>query len=284
MLEIGPGSRVVDATFGAGGHSRLIASLIGQSGTLVAFDRDASVFETTAAREIGALTRFTACVANFRDIKHTLAEKGIGAPDAVLADLGYSSTQIEESGRGFSFRSDEPLLMTYECAPSSDAVTAQTIVNTWSEETVRDILSGFADERYASRIAHAIVQARTKGEITTTAQLADIVTRATPVAYRKGRVHPATKTFQALRMAVNDELGAVDDLITDTLAILRFGGRLALITFHSVEDRLVKRRFRDLAEKGVVSLVTKRALKPSDAELADNPRARSAHLRVVMKT
>ncbi len=280
-LNLHKGSCVFDGTFGAGGHSRLIAAEIGLEGTLIACDRDSSVFETDVAREIGALTKFVPRVANFRDIKHTLAECSVSACDAALLDLGLSSTELEESGRGFSFQKDEPLLMTYEDKPGPDAVTAASVVNGWSESSLADIIYGFGDERYARRIARVIVETRTSRRIKTTGDLVEIIRSATPAVYQRGKTHFATRTFQALRMAVNDELGAIDEGVRGVLDVLTPGGRLVIITFHSTEDRLVKRLFRGASDDGRVSLVVKKPLIPSDAEMKDNPRSRSAKLRIV---
>lgn len=283
MLNLKEAAVVFDGTFGGGGHSRLIAERIGRSGTLIACDRDGSVFETEAAREIEALTTFIPRVANFRDIKHTLAECRRERLDAALFDLGLSSTELEASGRGFSFLRDEPLLMTYEREPGPGSVTARTVVNDWSEHTLADVLEGFGEERYARRIARAIVAARNNVEIRTTAELVAIIKAATPPGYHHRKTHLATRTFQAIRMAVNDELGAIAQGLSGTLDILRSGGRIAVITFHSVEDRLVKRFFRAAAQEGRVALLTKKPIVPIAAEIVENSRSRSAKLRVVEK-
>lgn len=283
QLGIGPGCVVVDGTFGAGGHSRLIASIIGRTGTLVAFDRDRSVFKAPVAREIGALTHVVECVADFRNIKHTLALHGISAPDAVLLDLGQSSTEIEHSGRGFTFMKDEPLLMTYEHDPSPEALTAERIIAEWSEDTLVAILSGFADETYAERIARAIVTEREKAPIRTTFDLVRVIESAIAPRFRSRHRHVATRTFQALRMAVNDELGALTQVIDDGLSILKVHGRMVIITFHSVEDRLVKNAFRAMSVEGRGRVLTKRPLVPQEEEVSENPRSRSAKMRVIEK-
>lgn len=277
------GGVFVDATFGGGGHSRSIATLIGQTGLLTAFDADRAVFSDERVAEMRALTNFIPVVANFRNMGEELAKHGGRALDGAIFDLGLSSNQLEESGRGFTFQKDEPLVMTFAHAPEADAVTAEVVVNEWSEESLATILRGFGEERFARSIAKHIVEARKSRPITSTTQLVEVIHQSTPGWYQRGKTHFATRTFQAIRMAVNDELGVVEAGIAGVMPYVKSGGRIAIITFHSIEDRLVKQRFRTLAQHGAVTLVNKKPIVSSESELKDNPRARSAKLRVVEK-
>ncbi len=281
-LDPKPGQVFMDGTFGAGGHSKAIASRIGQAGHLVAFDADYTVFESPIALEIAHLTQFHPVVANFRTNREAIASLGLTL-DGALFDLGLSSTQLEASGRGFTFQKDEPLAMTFRADPDHDTVTANGIVNTWGRDTIATILRGFADEPFAERIADAIVAHRQHSHIKSTKELVDIILSATPKRFHHGRTHPATRTFQALRMAVNDELGAITDGLKGALEHGRPGGRIAVITFHSIEDRTVKQYFRESIAQGICVAVTKKPIVPSSAEVASNPRARSAKLRIVEK-
>lgn len=282
-LNLHRGGTYVDGTFGAGGHSRQIARIIGKEGHLISFDQDATVFNEEIIRAISEDTWFTHVVENFGNVKAALETLNMERIDGAMFDLGLSSTQLEESGRGFSFQRDEPLWMTFKNAPQKEDVTAIDIVNHWSEESIATILKGFGDERFARSIARGIVEARNIASINTTGELVEIIRSHTPGWYHRGRTHFATRTFQALRMAVNDELGVIERGIRGVFELLAPEGRIAIITFHSIEDRLVKQLFRDLKEQGLVEMVTKKPIVPSEAELRENPRARSAKLRIIEK-
>ncbi len=283
-LDPKPGKVFVDATFGGGGHSRYLAQLIGKRGHLIAFDQDASVFSEACIRELGQLTTFTPIVENFRHVSKELKRHKVATINGAVFDLGLSSTQLEESGRGFSFQRDEPLTMTFKEKPTPGDVTAAIIVNRWSEENIATILRGFGEERFARAIAKNIVTVRELGPIEKTGQLVEIIREATPLRYQHGRTHFATRTFQALRMAANDELGAIEEGIRGIVPFLTPGARIAVISFHSIEDRLVKQLFRTLVkEEKVLSAVTKKPITPSQSEVKQNPRSRSAKLRVVEK-
>ncbi len=277
------GGVFVDATFGGGGHSRPIASLLGMTGLLIAFDADANVFSDTCVSELRTHTNFLPVVANFRTIGEVLHVHKAQMVDGAIFDLGLSSNQLEESGRGFSFQRNEPLAMTFAQTPEVDDVTASTVVNEWSEDSIATILRGFGEERFARSIAKHIVLARKVAPITTTAALVEVIHQSTPGWYQRGKTHFATRTFQAIRMAVNDELGAIEAGINGILPFMKSGGRIGIITFHSIEDRLVKQRFRALASEGTVRLITKKPVVSGREELRENPRARSAKLRVVEK-
>jgi 16S rRNA (cytosine1402-N4)-methyltransferase len=270
---------VVDATLGGAGHAKAIVDQLGKKGMFVGLDADADAIERAQEKLAGSVPHRHLVKGNFKDIGKILGDLGIEHVTKVLFDLGWSSYQLD-SGRGFSFQKDEPLLMTY--AKDPDGLTAATIVNTWGEESIADIIYGWGDERYSRRIAKAIVARREEKPFQSALDLAETIKAAVPAPYRFGRIHPATKTFQALRIAVNDELGALKDGIRAAWEKLAPGGRIAVITFHSIEDREVKRLFAGLAKDGG-QLVTKKPIPPSAQEIQENPRARSAKLRVIQK-
>ncbi|MBM3261060.1 16S rRNA (cytosine(1402)-N(4))-methyltransferase RsmH, partial [Candidatus Kaiserbacteria bacterium] len=202
--------------------------------------------------------------------------------DKALFDLGWSGYQLS-AGRGFSFLSDEPLLMTYVKDITSETLTAREIVNEWEEQSLIDIIAGWGEERYARRIAAAIVERRDQKPFETARDLGEVIKACVPSVYRYGRIHPATKTFQALRIAVNDELGSLQEGIASAYQMLAPGGRIAVITFHSIEDRIVKQTFVEWEKAKTGRRITKKPIVPTPEELAHNPRARSAKLRVIEK-
>ncbi len=249
---------------------------------IIGTDRDTLAIEN-AKQKLGKTDcKYDLILSDYRKIESVTKGLGQKGVDAILFDLGLSSDQLETSGRGFSFKRDEPLSMTFS-EVGEKMLTAETIVNDWSEETLADIIYGFSDERYARRIAKAIVEERRKGEIKTTFDLLKIIENAVPSGYKKGKTHFATKTFQALRMAANDEIGAVKEGMQGGWNILNKTGRMAIISFHSVEDREVKNFFKDRAKDGSGKLINKKPITPSDKEVEDNPRSRSAKLRVIEK-
>jgi 16S rRNA (cytosine1402-N4)-methyltransferase len=265
-LDVRPGGLYVDGTFGAGGHTREIAA---RGGRVVAFDVDS---EARLPPELGAAVQLVH--ANFADLAAQLDALEFGQVDGVLFDLGVSSMQFDRGERGFSFQDDGPLDMRLD---RSAGQSARDLLATLDERELADTIFEFGEERASRRIARAIVAAREAGELpVTTAPFARLVARAIHVrGYR--RIHPATRTFQALRIAVNDELGALRGGLAAATARLRIGGRLAVISFHSLEDRIVKQTFRDDSR---LRALTKKPLAPGEAEVARNPRARSAKLRV----
>ncbi len=281
-LALTKSSTVVDATLGSGGHAREIVARLGTKGTLIGIDADDTA--------IGALTEVfkkTTCTThlvndNFEHIDSILDLLHIEKVDAILADLGWRMEQFSGNGKGFSFQIDEPLLMTYG-NPEKYPFTARDILNEWSEESIANVLKGYGEERFARRIARHIVTAREVKEILTTSELVAIIEGAVPSFYGKGRIHPATRTFQALRIAVNDEFGVLERFITKSIGRLTDGGRIAIITFHSLEDRVVKHHFKNFAHDHHGVVVTKKPITPSPEELRTNPRARSAKLRVFEK-
>lgn len=277
-LAICTGDTVVDATLGGAGHFALMHEILGQEGTLIGIDADSHALkraeEKVAETTSGVTVRLIH--GNFRDLEKVLDEEHIEKIDGVLFDLGWSGFQLAD-GRGFSFRADEPLRMTYGEGMETNAAD---LVNNLSETGLADLLYTLGEEHFSRGIAKAIVARREVAEIQTTAELVEAIEAGVPGWYRHRKIHPATKTFQALRIAVNDELGAVREGIAAALNRLSEGGRVAVITFHSIEDRIVKGMFRDAAHAGQGTVVTKKPLTPSSAELLENPRARSAKLRV----
>jgi 16S rRNA (cytosine1402-N4)-methyltransferase len=294
LLDPQPGQTVVDCTFGAGGHARLLAGRIGASGTLIAIDRDPVAAERFAELEpeLAPSARFIR--ASFVDGLAQLGDEGLRA-DAVLMDLGMSSMQVDTWQRGFSYAYDAPLDMRMD--PDLE-LTARELVNEAEPRRLETIFRDLGEERYARPIARAIVRARQRAPITSTIALVDVIAGAVPAPARFAAGHPAKRVFQALRIAVNDELGQLDAALPLAWDLLRTGGRLAAISFHSLEDRRVK-RFLAARAQGCIcppdlpicacgrepeaELVSRRAIAPTPGELAANPRARSARLRVASK-
>src|SRR3989338_1724802 len=278
-LNVQPSNVVVDATIGGAGHFAEMLAALGEGGILIGIDADPDAVER--GREVFARDRRperpVAHIVNdnFRNLERILERLKIGHVDAVLFDLGWSGYQIA-SPRGFSFQNDEPLLMTY----GETGETAADIVNTYSEEDLANLIYTYGEERYARGIAKAIVAERAKGRILTTGSLVATVLAGTPRSYHTRKIHPATKTFQALRIAVNDEIGSLKEGLVAALNVLTPCGRLAVITFHSIEDRVVKNILRDASRNGLGSLTPKKPLTPTRAEILANRRARRAKLRV----
>ena len=283
LLDINDGETVVDATLGLGGHAKEMAKRIGKQGLLVGFDADAGLL-AKAKKNLGDVDcRKIFINTNFRNIKSALDKEGIETVDKVLFDLGLNSEQFDESGRGFTFQKNEPLLMTLASEITKETLTAREIVNEWSEESLADIIYGYGEERMSRRIAKAIVEARKKKAILTTFDLVEVIRQAVPVFYTKKRIHFATKTFQALRIVVNDELGALQDGLTGAWEKLSHGGRVAVLSFHSLESRAVKNFNKVKVAEGTGKLVNKKAIGPEREEELANPRSRSAQLRVIEK-
>ena len=278
-LNLRPGSILVDGTFGGGGHSLELCKMFDRM-EIIAIDQDRDALHRAKELFHGVNCKLHTHEANFREIDMIV---GQGNVDAVLLDLGLSSDQLENSDRGFSFLRDEPLLMTYKAHPKERDLTAMDIVNDWNEDNIATILKGYGEERYAKRIARAIVEARKNEEIKTTLQLVEIIKLAVPQSYQRRKIHPATKTFQALRMAVNDELNTLELGLRHGFEALKPGGRMAVISFHSLEDRMVKRYFKAKAKLGEAILVNKRPITASSKELERNKCARSAKLRIIEK-
>ena len=278
-LDVQPDDTVVDATLGGAGHFKALLAKLGGGGVIVGIDADLAAVER--GREAYATDRRPERPVahlvndNFRNLARILERLSVGPANAILFDLGWSGYQITAL-RGFSFQNDEPLLMTY----GDTSETAADIVNSSSEVALADIIFTYGEERFARGIARAIVEARAKERILTTEALVSAIKAGTPKWYHEGKIHPATKTFQALRIAVNDEIGALREGLSAALASLAPGGRLAVISFHSIEDRIVKNVLRDAAQNGLGTISTKKPTVPTRAEILANRRARSAKLRV----
>lgn len=280
-LSLQEGGIYVDCTTNRGGHSIEIAKKIGEAGTLICIDLDQEALAEarTNMEKLKKVPKIHFICSNYRFLPQILSDLKIEHVDGILADLGVSSQELDDSGRGFSFTKDEPLLMTFTAKPEEDVTTAYDIVNFWSESTIADILYGFADERYARRIARKIVENREATPVETTFQLVEIIKSAVPVLYQHKKAHFATRTFQALRMAVNDELGGIGDLVNALPDVLASKGRACLISFHSTEDRVVKNGLRTHID--TLKPITKKPIIPSEEEIKNNVRSRSAQLRIV---
>lgn len=294
-LSIQPNRTYVDCTTGGGGHSFEIAARLDAGGRLICFDRDETALQAAKQRLAPYLDRVTFCHANFNELGAVLDELHVDNLGGVLADLGCSSHQFDTPERGFSYQHNAPLDMRMDVTA---AKTAYTVVNTYSEQELRRIIFEYGEERFAPRIAQRICEARTKAPIQTTGQLSDLIRAAIPQKTRESGPHPAKRTFQAIRIEVNAELDAIAPMIEAAAARMVGGGRIALISFHSLEDRIVKQSFAKLAagcecprdfpvcvcgKKAVVDIITKKPILPSEHELIVNPRSRSAKLRVCQK-
>jgi 16S rRNA (cytosine1402-N4)-methyltransferase len=267
-----PGETWVDCTVGAGGHTRLIGEKLGDTGRLIGLDQDPNMLDLARSRVSGLPIALVH--ANFDQLADVLSNLGIVAVDGVLADLGFCSDQLEQASRGFSFRDDGPLDMRLD---PTCGETAADLVNRLSEASLADVFWEYGEERYSRRIARKIVEQRKTKPLATTAELASLVRSCVP---RFGGMDPATRVFQALRIAVNDELGALDRLLAALPRIVKSGGRAGIIGFHSLEDRRVKQAFRTT---NVWEPLTKKPVVANDEEVARNPRARSAKLRVAVR-
>jgi 16S rRNA (cytosine1402-N4)-methyltransferase len=294
-LAVQPGETVVDATFGAGGHAALLGADLRGRGKLIAIDQDPSVrayFERVEQRLAGVQTRFLR--GNFAVVLEQLAGNDVKA-DAILLDLGVSSMQLDRPERGFSYRDDAPLDMRMD--PNAET-SAREVVNESPERELATILRRYGEERYAKQIARAIVRRRRERPFERTADLVETIRAAMPAPARFGEGHPAKRSFQALRIAVNDELGALENALPAAFEMLRPGGRLAVISFHSLEDRIVKQFLRDgergctcppdfpvcvCGSKPLLRAIQRRAVRPGEEEIAGNPRAASARLRAAVK-
>jgi len=293
-LNIKPDGIYVDGTLGGAGHSSQIAKRL-TTGRLIGIDRDPVALKAAGERLAPYKDNVTLVHANFCQIAQVLQELEIPGVDGVLLDLGVSSPQLDDGARGFSYMADAPLDMRMN---SQDTLTAETVVNTWSQEELKRILYTYGEERYAPQIASAICRRREAAPIRTTLELVDIIRSAMPPAALREKQHPAKRSFQAIRIAVNDELGSVEKVMEDAIPLLNPGGRLAVITFHSLEDRIVKTAMT-AASKGCtcppsfpvcvcgkkpqVKLISRKPITATPEELEDNPRSRSAKLRVCEK-
>ena len=293
-LNIKPEGIYVDGTLGGGGHSGQIARQL-TTGRLIGIDRDPVALQAAGRRLEPYKDRVTLVHSNFCDMAQVLRDLEIPGVDGILLDLGVSSPQLDDSQRGFSYMADAPLDMRMN---SGDSLSAHEVVNTWSQEELKRILYTYGEERYAPQIASAICRRRAEKPIETTLELVDIIRGAMPPAALREKQHPAKRSFQAIRIAVNDELGAVEKIMKDAVELLNPGGRLAIITFHSLEDRIVKTGMNDAArgctcppsfpvcvcgKKPKVKIISRKPITATEEEVEANPRSRSAKLRVCEK-
>ena len=285
----------VDCTLGGAGHSLEIAKKLSLGGRLICFDQDITAIEVAKERLKDYLPQVTFVHSNFRNLKSELGKIGISAVDGILYDLGVSSPQLDTPERGFSYNLDAPLDMRMD----TDALlTAHDVVNEWSYEDLVRIFFRYGEEKFSKRVARKIEEVRQQAPIETTAELAELIKMSIPAATRRTGGHPAKRVFQAIRIAVNDELGAAEDSITEAITLLNPGGRISVITFHSLEDRLCKTIFKEASSlpdlppnlpvipegmEPILKLVTRKPIVPSETELDVNKRARSAKLRIVEK-
>ncbi len=275
-LNLKDGATVIDATFGGGGHSREICNRY-KNVKIIAIDQDRGAWEK-------AKNKFEKCNCNITFLNKNFAEIGeLENIDGIIFDLGLSSDQLENSGRGFTFMKNEPLLMTMKENPQAEDLTAMDIVNGWSEKSLADIIYGYGEEKYRGRIAREIVESRKKKKIESTFDLVSIIERAVPGSYRKRKLHFATRTFQAIRIAVNDELGVLEKGLAGGFKILNKGGRMSVISFHSLEDRIVKKFYKEKEKNNEAKLINKKVILASEEELKINNRSRSAKLRILEK-
>lgn len=282
-LELQAGDVYLDATTGSGGHMEEVWRRFKDQIVLAGIDADEMSVEITREKLDLSGAKPKLAVLNFRNIDKAPEILDVKNPTKILFDLGWSSDQFEEGGRGFSFQKDEPLVMSFKSNVGKENTTAHDVVNKWQEGNLADVIYGYGEEKYARRIAKAIVQAREEKEIKTSGELAEIVKKAVPIFYRFGRIHPATRTFQAIRIAVNDELRALEEGVTKGFEILKDGGRIAVISFHSLEDRIVKRFFKLKQENNKGEIINKKPITPNEEEIKINPRSRSAKLRIIKK-
>ena len=293
-LNIRPDGIYVDGTLGGGGHSSRIAALL-TTGRHIGIDRDPVALEAAGKRLEPYADRVTLVHANFCEMASVLKNLGISGVDGILLDLGVSSPQLDDGERGFSYMVDAPLDMRMN---SQDTLSAYDVVNSWPYEELKRILYDYGEERYAPKIAAAICSCRENAPIATTLELVDVIRGAMPASALREKQHPAKRSFQAIRIAVNDELGAVSKVMEDAIPLLNPGGRLAVITFHSLEDRIVKNAMAEAAKgctcppnfpvcvcgnKPKVKLITRKPIVSGEEELERNPRARSAKLRICEK-
>jgi len=278
LLDPKENENFIDATLGEGGHTLALLQKTSPAGKVLGIDLDPETLEI-AHRKLHAFgERLVLANNNFKNLEEIIADNKFKEISGIVFDLGMSSRDIDEAGRGFSFLKDEPLLMNFG---SDTMLTAEHIVNGWPESELEKIIRLYGEEKFSRQIARAIIARRIVKPIKTTFDLVEVIENSTPNFYHHGRIHPATRTFQALRIAVNDELGSIQKGLEASLKILSSGAKIAVISFHSLEDRIVKNFFRD--NKNTLKILTKKPVVPAQVEVLNNPRARSGKLRVAQK-
>jgi len=280
LLDIKPGDNLIDATCGKGGHLLSILENNGPSGKVLAIDRSQEQIESCKEKTKDHSQRVSFVQDNFTNLKEITDKEKFKNINGILFDLGISSWHLEGSGRGFSFLKKEPLDMRFNL---QDQLTAEKIINFFSKADIIRILKDYGEEMFAERIAEEILKTRSEKPIENTFQLVEAIKRAVPSFYKRQRIHFATKTFQALRIAVNEELTSLEKVLPKALELLEKDGRMVVISFHSLEDRIVKNFFKNTAKEGKLEIITKKPMTASFEEIKENPRARSAKLRAVIK-
>lgn len=281
LLNPQPGEIYIDATINGGGHARAILEKVGSEGKVIGIDWDCDLIEKLKNNSAFSIYNLALVCDNYANITNIIGQHHIDPPHGILFDLGFSFYHIAQAQRGFSFQKNEPLDMRY--SPAGGGITAADIIKTGAVEELEKIFREYGEERFSRRIAEAIAEERKRCAIQTTFELIVVVRRAAPLQYEGGRIHPATRVFQALRIAVNDEFGNIAKGISGGFETLRRGGKIAVISFHSGEDRIVKNLFRDLVKTGEAVLLVKKPVVAAPEEIARNPHARSAKLRVIQK-
>ena len=271
----------IDGTLGGAGHALALAKVFNGQINIIGLDNDEQAINRAQKTLADKCQRLILQNENYRNLDKVVEQNNLKGVDLILLDLGISSDELDNSGRGFTFRKDEPLLMTMG-DPAKYQFTAKDIVNNWDEEVIADIIFGYGEEKFARRIAKTIINYRQKKKIETSGELAELIKMSVPDFYKRGKIDPATKTFQALRIAVNDELNALKQGLKKGYDILNNGGRMAVISFHSLEDRIVKDFYKEKMKEGA-KILTKKPITACDQEIAENPRSRSAKLRVIEK-
>lgn len=275
FLNLKPGKKIIDCTFGFGGHSKEILKRIKPGGKILAIEQDQELINQSVKEKRLILKK-----GNFKNLKKIAEENNFHSVDGILIDLGISSWHFDQSRRGFSFKGKEFLDMRLD---SESSLTAEIIINEWSQEELIRIFKEYGQERFSNSVARRISQERKTKRIETTDQLNDLISQSIPGKYKHGRIHYATKIYQALRIAVNQELDNLNEVLSQALEILNPKGRMAVVSFHSLEDRIVKHFFKNEAQKGILKILTKKPIVPEEDELNLNPRSRSAKLRVLEK-
>jgi 16S rRNA (cytosine1402-N4)-methyltransferase len=281
-LNLSKGKFIVDGTIDGGGHAREIVAKIMPGGRFLGIDLDIDLLEKIKESFMKEFSGNECNVrvewGNYKDMDYVLNQNHLGKPDGILLDLGFSSFHLDDSGRGFSFQKDERLDMRYD---TTSGISAAEVVNSTDERVLADMIWKFGEEKFSRQIAKAIVQSRRKNRIETTLQLSEIISGGVPAFYRRGKINPATKTFQALRIYVNDELRNLAEFLQKVPEVIASGGRVSIISFHSLEDRMVKKAFADFKKEGLARIITKKPIVATREEVARNPRSRSAKLRVL---
>jgi 16S rRNA (cytosine1402-N4)-methyltransferase len=280
FLDPRSGDNFIDCTLGDGGHAAAILHRTAPDGKVLGFDLDSEAVKVVRKNLEEFDARLIVRNESYANLIAAVAEENFGPVAGVLMDLGFSSPQLEDRNRGFSFQRDEPLDMSYSTAAGH--TTAAEIVNTWTKDEITRVLAEYGEEHLAERIASGIVKARHQKHIISTVQLTDVIKASVPKNYEHGRIHPATRTFQALRIAVNGELGSVEKVLPQALSAIRPGGRLVCISFHSLEDRIVKTFFKEMSAKRRIEILTPKPVTATEKEIQNNPRSRSAKLRAAL--